>query len=175
MTHYINLYGGPGTGKSTTAAGLFHYMKLMGVKCELITEFAKDLAYEDRTHHDQLLIFAEQYARMARVKGKVDYAITDSPLLLSHIYASGTHWENIHFHELVRYANEHLGIHYHVMLKRVKPYERYGRFQTEQQALELDGIIYKMLNDEVDCFWRVEATDMAPKRILEALNLPLPD
>ena len=174
MTTYINLYGGPGTGKSTTAAGLFHYMKLMGLKCELITEFAKDLAYEDRIHTDQLLIFSEQYARMARVKDKVDYAISDSPLLLSHIYAKGTHWENIHFHELVRYANDFLGHQEHIFLKRIKPYHRYGRVQTERQAIELDTLIQEMLNDEVSCYYRVEATDTAPYRILEALDLPLP-
>lgn len=39
----INLYGGPGTGKSTTAAMLFAKMKLAGFNCEYVPEFAKDL------------------------------------------------------------------------------------------------------------------------------------
>lgn len=43
MTSVINLIGGPGSGKSTTAAGLFFRMKSMGVRCELVTEYAKEL------------------------------------------------------------------------------------------------------------------------------------
>ena len=38
----INLLGSPGAGKSTTAARLFYELKMKGVKCELITEYAKD-------------------------------------------------------------------------------------------------------------------------------------
>ena len=39
----INLFGGPGTGKSTGAAYIFAKLKMCGVNCELITEFAKDM------------------------------------------------------------------------------------------------------------------------------------
>ena len=38
----INLYGGPGTGKSTTAAALFALIKREGYNVELVTEFAID-------------------------------------------------------------------------------------------------------------------------------------
>ena len=43
----INLFAGPGTGKSTTAAGLFYKMKSKGYMVELVTEFAKDLVYQE--------------------------------------------------------------------------------------------------------------------------------
>ena len=42
----INLWGGPGCGKSTTAAGLFSIMKMRGHKVELVTEYAKELTYD---------------------------------------------------------------------------------------------------------------------------------
>ena len=45
-TKIVNLYGGPGTGKSTTAAALFAEMKIRGVNCEYIQEYAKDKAWE---------------------------------------------------------------------------------------------------------------------------------
>lgn len=37
----INLFGGPGAGKSTTRAGLFHLMKLHGMNCEEFLEWVK--------------------------------------------------------------------------------------------------------------------------------------
>lgn len=38
----IDLIGGPGSGKSTTAAGLFYKLKKLGYNCEMSLEFAKD-------------------------------------------------------------------------------------------------------------------------------------
>ena len=64
----INLWGEPGAGKSTVAAGLFNLMKLMGEKVELVTEYAKDLTYE-KNHvslQNQLLILATQDNRLRR-------------------------------------------------------------------------------------------------------------
>ena len=44
----VNLFAGPGSGKSTTASGLFHLLKLDNKKTELVTEYAKDAIYEQR-------------------------------------------------------------------------------------------------------------------------------
>ena len=57
----INLFGGPGSGKSTTAASVFSKLKIMGYNVELVTEFAKDMVWEqhDSIFDNQLLIFAE--------------------------------------------------------------------------------------------------------------------
>lgn len=41
----VNLYGGPGVGKSTGAAYVFARLKEAGVVAELVTEFAKDLTW----------------------------------------------------------------------------------------------------------------------------------
>lgn len=48
MTMYVNLFGGPGAGKSTTAASLFAEMKKLGKNVELVTEVAKDFVWEER-------------------------------------------------------------------------------------------------------------------------------
>mgnify|MGYP000518715851 CR=1 FL=1 len=42
MTLLINFYGGPDTGKSTTAAGVFRAQKILGVNCEMALEYSKD-------------------------------------------------------------------------------------------------------------------------------------
>ena len=88
MTKVINLFGGPGAGKSTTAAGLFYEMKVRDIKCELVTEYAKDMTYEKRTNilSDQLYILAKQNRKLIRLVGEVDYIITDSPLLIGLMY-----------------------------------------------------------------------------------------
>lgn len=50
-TMIINIYGGPGIGKSTIAAGLFNLMNVTYegfTSVELVTEYAKDLIWENR-------------------------------------------------------------------------------------------------------------------------------
>ncbi|TYO65512.1 hypothetical protein FXV83_16395 [Bradyrhizobium hipponense] len=61
MALVINLIGGPGSGKSTTAAGLFFLMKLAGLKAELVVEYAKELSYDENwsTLKNQLHVLAE--------------------------------------------------------------------------------------------------------------------
>ena len=65
----INLWGAPGSGKSTTAAGLFFLMKINKYKVELVTEYAKDLVWNghEAMFGNQISIFAEQNWRIHRL------------------------------------------------------------------------------------------------------------
>jgi nicotinamide riboside kinase len=86
----INLFGISCSGKSTAAAGLFYEMKKMQLNVELVTEYARDLVYENRfdiLSGDQIYIFAKQQRRISRLLNhKVDWVITDSPIPLSLLY-----------------------------------------------------------------------------------------
>ena len=77
----VNLFAPPGSGKSTMAAHIFAKLKQANINCELVTEFAKDLTWENRqnTLENQLYVFAEQHHRVNRLKKQVDVVITDSP------------------------------------------------------------------------------------------------
>jgi Ni2+-binding GTPase involved in maturation of urease and hydrogenase len=84
----INLFGPPGSGKSTGAAEVFAALKKLGVNAELVTEFAKDKAWEHnlKAVNNQAYVFGKQCYRMSRCADEVDVIITDSPLFLSIIY-----------------------------------------------------------------------------------------
>src|SRR3954464_5942728 len=88
MTLVVNMVAGPGTGKSTTAAGVFHELKLSGVNCELVQEYAKDLVWADNLKQlgNQVYILGKQYNRLWRLQDKVDVVVTDCPLFLSVYY-----------------------------------------------------------------------------------------
>lgn len=135
----ISLYGGPGSGKSSTAAGLFFEMKAAGYKVELVTEYAKDKVYEGHLGclEDQIYIFAKQQRRLNRLIGEVDWAITDSPLLLSILYNKdlSDNFNKVVLEQYNRYNN------YNFYINRIKEYKSYGRTQTFNEAVELD---YKM-------------------------------
>lgn len=83
-TKVINLFGNPGSGKSTTASYLFSEMKALGIEVELVTEVAKDLVWDEdwKRLNNQVYIFSTQLQRIDRLVDKVEYIITDSPLLL---------------------------------------------------------------------------------------------
>ena len=45
-TLHVNLFGSPGSGKSTGASYIFSMLKLHGIVAELVTEFVKDKVWE---------------------------------------------------------------------------------------------------------------------------------
>ncbi len=141
----INLFSGPGCGKSTTAAGVFSLLKLHGFNCELVTEFAKDLTWEESwiTLSNQNYVTAMQHHRLHRLKSNVDVIVTDSPLLLGICYCKDIIM-NKHIRKLY---NEFDNANY--LLSRVKPYQEVGRSQSEEEAISIDNIVKDILKDEV--------------------------
>lgn len=166
----INLFGGPGTGKSTTAAGLFHLMKIKYYNVELVTEFAKDLAWENRTSifSDQLYILAKQNRRLERLRDKVEWAITDSPLVLSLNYTTPNYLP-IHFKSLVGELFDTYHNH-NFFLTRIKEYVPIGRSQTNEEARLLDKAIHEMLIYNGYTFSNIVADNSAPKVIFDILT-----
>lgn len=147
----INVFGAPGAGKSTIASGLFYSLKLMNKNCELVSEYAKDLVWEDRqiTLENQIYIFSKQFHKLERLKNKVDLVVTDSPILLSMMYADlcKTKWPNSFKQLILDIYNNHGFENINVLLKRNHNYENVGRYQTEQQSNELHNKILYLLDD----------------------------
>lgn len=167
-TLVVNLFAGPGAGKSTIAAGIFFELKSRGINCELAAEFAKDLTWEERhdTFKDQLYIFGKQYHRIFRLLDKVDVIITDSPLLLTPIY-DGKKRKTLH--DLV--VAEHKAMWtYNIFLKRKKKFNPKGRLHNLEEARVLDRLILDQLNKVNECYecheGTVEGKDAIVKKIL---------
>ena len=80
----INLWGGPGAGKTTIAAELFVCLrKHTRANVELTGEFATDLCFERAKDNlkDQIYLLGNQWHRLWRLdKTGVDVAISDSPI-----------------------------------------------------------------------------------------------
>jgi ABC-type oligopeptide transport system ATPase subunit len=164
----INLFAGPGSGKSTTAAGLFYLMKSKQHNVELVTEYAKDLTWEERakTFDNQIYIFAKQYHRLFRLQDKVDWVITDSPLLLSVVYAKQVTQS---FTQLVLdtwNAQENISF----FLERVKPYSNIGRVHSFEQAKEVDIKVKDLLDYYKIPYKSILGDFNAPEDIYEYLE-----
>ena len=146
-TLVVSLVGGPGCGKSSIRAGIFHDLKFKGIDCEEATEYAKVCTWEKRqfTLTNQIHIFGEQHHRIWMLLGQVEVIITDSPLLLTPIY------DTRKSSTLRKLALEEFNSmwNYVVFLKRCKPYNPNGRNQDEDGAKAIDRLIadYLMGND----------------------------
>ncbi len=91
MTVVIQFLGAAGCGKSTLAAELFSFMKKKNFNVELVTEYAKDLVWdekEDILEFNQLLVSGMMFERLRRLNYKVDYIVTDTSILLGAIYGN---------------------------------------------------------------------------------------
>jgi hypothetical protein len=72
----INLFAGPGAGKSTTMAAIFSSMKRKRLNVEMCPEWVKGASWEDRkqTFTDQGYILGKQNYLLHRLRGQVDCA-----------------------------------------------------------------------------------------------------
>lgn len=165
----INLFAGPGAGKSTMAANTFTELKLRGQLAELALEFAKDLVWEKRmvTLENQIYVFGKQLQRIKRVADQVDYVITDSPLLFSILYRPADLSPT--FDQLVlEVFNDFDNINF--FIERKKEYVPKGRTQTEKEAQALDKKIIELLKGSNVEYMRVPGTmDGASQIVSEIL------
>jgi hypothetical protein len=166
----INLFAGPGSGKSTTAAGLFFLLKSAGSNSELVTEFAKQLVWQERhaTFSDQLYILAKQNHKLNVLRGKVEFAVTDSPLLLSNIYAPKEYIGG--FDVLVSNTFDSYD-NLNFFIRRVKPYNPVGRNQDEAGAKDIDVVIKNYLDIRGIRYLEIDGDKNAPQRIFDCLGL----
>jgi hypothetical protein len=148
-TTVINLYGGSGVGKSTVAALLFAQMKIQGLHVELVREYVKLWAWSGKQVRptDQIYLLGKQSAYESLLYGKVDYIVTDSPVMLAGAYSE---W---HSGEAGRYVTDAANSYYDVsvadgsvryldyVLHRDGAFDPRGRYETAEKAAEFDEFL----------------------------------
>lgn len=177
-TLIVNIYGGPGAGKSTTALQLAAELKKRGFHAEYISEVAKEYVYAknfdilDGSLSHQKQIFSEQKHRQDLMIGNVDVAITDAPLPLNTIYINSDEksleYSNYIMGEYSKYNNYNIYIDRDLSVE----FENEGRIHNLSESIEKDGEIKSMLIDNkvtFDEFDRNNISEITDK-IVE--NLP---
>lgn len=143
-TVVVNLFGGPGSGKSTTAAAVFAELKMRGRNVELVTEYVKKWAWRGIKPgvFDQVYFFGKQAHAESILYGKVEAIITDSPLLLAAYYEDHFQpdWQVVRpaVFQFLKKTGEAGVIRKNYWLTRKKAYNPAGRYQTEGEAREID-------------------------------------
>lgn len=144
-TLVVNLFAGPGSGKSTFCASIFAKLKVLGIDCEMSLEYAKDIIWEEslKKLDHQIYIFGKQLHRLQRLNHKVQVVITDAPLLHSAIYCADDHhtFKKLILEEYNKFEN----LSYYI--KRRKDYNPNGRTQTFEEAKLVDSKIMGYLSD----------------------------
>ena len=144
-TIVVNFFAGPGCGKSTGASWLFSQLKLNGVDCEYVSEFAKDKVWENNgeVFKCEFYITGKQSFKVSRCFGKVDVIITDSPIAISMVYSESDKFKAAVLEEFNKYEKNNMNI----LLRRTVPYDSNGRFQTEDEAKNIDDKIKNTLDE----------------------------
>lgn len=171
----VNLFGGPGSGKSTTAAGVYYNMKMLHLDVQLVLEYAAELTYEEHFNalNDQTEILGEQHKRIRRLEGKVDCVVTDSPFLMGIVYGrENTVPQPKSFEMYVadlfkKYDNVNF------YLERGNgPYRQVGRYHTEEEAFLKDKQIHGLLEELDINFDKVKSDGTCVQEILiKVVNL----
>lgn len=166
---HINLFGGPGIAKSTTACGLFSKMKRNNTKVEYVSEVAKELVYSKDffTLGDQLMILARQHHSWYKLRDQVDFTVNDGAFLLSLIYVQeNKHLPLEHFKPLIVEMFKSYNT-LNILLERTEkhPYQEYGRNESFEEAQALDEKIKQMLIDNDIPFTTIKVGKKTIKQI----------
>ena len=170
MTKLINIFGGPGIGKSTVIAGLYHYMKLKHINVEIAHEVAKDYVWEEQLgilHNDQLLVFAQQHRRIYRLMNKVDYIIVDCPLLMCIPYIAEGFLRGLE--PLIVESHHTFDSQSFVLNRTDAEYNPEGRYHNEIESIEKHREIVDVLHKYDIPYSEIDVGPEAPKKIMSLL------
>jgi nicotinamide riboside kinase len=169
----VNFIAGPGAGKSTACAGLFHHMhhmKKYHYNVEYVHEHAKELTWDERYKclQDQLAILGQQNKMFHRLREKVDWVVTDTCLLLGLFYAPDNYFKNFE-PLLVEVFNSYDNIN--IFLERPEEYSEIGRNQNHAEAIEVDKATIDLLERLKVPYIKVDC-DISPEEMLYIIENP---
>jgi hypothetical protein len=168
-TKVVNIIGGPGCDKSLFTAAIILYLSLHHKSVELIPDFAKSLVWQKdyEALKNQYHIAQQQFRMIELLDGQVQYLVTECSLPQVLYY-------NEHFPEnicdvaktrkqVLEWYKQHNNVNLMVERDPERKYVHTGRFQDQEQAIEVDRGLRALLRREGLAFSSV-------KPELEAIN-----
>lgn len=150
-TLWVNLFGGPGAGKSTHAAGIFAALKRAGHNVELVTEYAKDLTWEAAHERlrNQAAVTGETLWRHRRLAGKVSAVISDSPLLMQAYWCRRNGFDGLAL-DVIRLSHQReFSPSFNIfVMPEEGEFSPIGRNEGETEARLIGHDIYDLMNRE---------------------------
>jgi DNA polymerase III delta prime subunit len=148
-TIVVNLFAGPGAGKTTCAWEIAAELKKRNINTEYASEYAKELVWDERmdlldgSTKNQRILIEEQNRRIERLQGKVSVVVTDSPILLGLMYQKSPdqeldRWVMSKFEE---YNN------FNLFIQRGKVFEQSGRIHNLLESKVIDDSIKTYLKE----------------------------
>lgn len=146
-TLVVNLFAGPGAGKTTCAWAIASKLKMLHINTEYVSEYAKELVWDGKLEElkDQMKVSTTQHNRIKRLYDKVDVIVTDSPVLLGLYYGEGK------LSEVQRavISNWHKETEsFNLFIQRGNYYEQAGRLEDKQAAEGVDAELRRILYNE---------------------------
>lgn len=152
-TKIINIFGGPGSGKSIFCMELLSTMKKLNTDkpftVEYVSEAAKNYVWTnskimDGSEKNQTILLGEQLHRLENLNTNVDFIVTDSPIFLNALYNKECTWE---YEEIIsRIMSTYDNINYFLIRDLNVPYESAGRLQTLEEAIQIDENLERILD-----------------------------
>lgn len=180
MSKIVNLFGGPGIGKSSIASGITYKLKKKHITCDNPYEFPKSLAWDENHSaiQDQLYVLANQHRGIVKSFGKVDYIVLDSPILLSLVYRSvyqgtkypSTLYQSEYFDKLVLDIHNQYDCINIVLRRGDGNHNEKERYQSLEESKQLDYQIEKVLIENKIPYYAVDVNDKTVNNILKLLG-----
>ena len=167
----IGFVGSQGTGKTTLAYELAHYLKLQGNDVYVLSEVARSCPLpinESTTKESQLWIMGKQMTREQSAKGKI--YITDRTLLDSFCY--GMRIDEKFFNHFKEFVKEYLTTYDYILY--LKPNDKYlkddgTRSVDKNFRDEIDFLMKKYLDELCPNYFKLDTNNL--ENILEVINV----
>ena len=179
MSKLVNLFGGPGIGKSSITSGVFYELKRNHINCNSPYEFAKKLAWDNNVPaiKDQLYVLGNQHRGIAECYGKVDYIIVDSPVLLSLVYTTwyGKGYPAEFYSESFNQMIIDLHNNYdnlNILLERTEgKHNDDERYQNLEESIKIDAHCKKILDDNDVDYYTLRVDETTVDKIIQLIEM----
>ena len=178
LTVVVNVFGGPGSGKTTAALEVAEKLKKAGYVVEYAPEYAKELVWDlhdpratetqrvraemllDGSYASQCALYEEQLRRVRRCIGQCDFVVTDSPPLMGSSYLKERYQAQREDFETRALRDFNGMTSFNMVVRRSGDYEQAGRIHDRFEAARIDAAVERFLVDHEIYFGTYERSQV---------------